>query len=117
MFLTDAGLDVDNGRYTISQSGIYGIFANVMCTSCKAPSLYRLTVGINGVADYANSGLSAVVNGLHGTQDTINVGGYVELREGDVVDLWVYSDTGTGWTVDLFTSWSMLMINEKGSWP
>ena len=126
MYVADSGLDASLGRYRVSRSGIYGIFANVVCTSCTAPSTYRITVGINGVFDYINNGMSAVVNGLHGmgvatshhtltdagTTDMINVGGYTALREGDVVELYAYSDTGAAWAVDLNTSWSMLMINE-----
>ena len=48
LFLADQGLEPDNGRYFVTQPGIYGIFYNQRCDGCGI-SFFRLLVAFNGM--------------------------------------------------------------------
>jgi hypothetical protein len=48
LFLADQGLEHDNGRYLVTQPGIYGIFYNQRCDGCGT-SYFRLAIVFNGI--------------------------------------------------------------------
>ena len=40
-------------------------------------------------------------------------GGYVELKGGDIVELYVVSASDTSWAVQVETQWSLILVNPK----
>ena len=76
-----------------------------------SPATFRIVIAINTVPS-TTLGLSSMMVGHIGVTDMINVGGYVQLHEGDVVELFADSDQCANWTVSVPSSWSMLMMSE-----
>ena len=112
LFNLDNGFNPTTGRYVVSKTGIYGVFANVRCDGCDVPT-FSLSVSINGNIGDATNGLLSVNGAFVGVSDVLNVGGYVELRAGDYIELYMYASSDTAWTVQVQTTFSAMMINQK----
>ena len=99
-----------SGQYTVLKTGIYGVFMNLRCDGCSVP-YYQVSIAINGNVGDLTNGLNTISGNFKGYFDNLNVGGYVQLRAGDIVEPYVYASSNSMWVVQTETTFSAMMIN------
>ena len=106
-YTTDASWSVAGSPYIVSVTGIYYVSANIRIDSASAAS--RLVIAINRKPD-VNNGLHVIETRMP-DQITLSVAGFVHVRTGDTISVFVYSDD-TSYVVHEQSSFS---INRQGS--
>ena len=115
-FLFGAPLVTKESRFELPKSGIYFVSVSVHLSHAEI-GVFQVGLIINGQIDQRNKAMTGVKQGRPGGDFTLMVSGFMDLRSGDHISVFVLSEEDIDWFIEDDSQFSLRYSGSVGSFP